>query len=305
MKAKKIICFILALLMIAGSLTGCSNSNGGNGKKGKHVENLVIGTTTAQNVFNMYRESDAFGRINYVGFCGGNFVYTDDFSLAVDDNNSAVKALNYLCEKYPVKDKYTVFIHKLIPLESGMGGGSSDAAAALRGMDFLSKLNTPIEELKEMALRIGADVPFFIENKPMRCTGIGEIMTPITIKNDYHVLLVKPNEGCSTKEIYAEFDKIGGDETDIDKVIKALEEGDDDSLEKLAKNALEKAAIKTVPEIQVIKDRLKEMGFKIVLMSGSGSTVFALTTNKLLCKKAYKTIFEEGKYFVEMTKVLK
>ena len=234
-----------------------------------------------------------------------NFVIMDDFSMFVGQNNIVHKALDAIEEKYNVKGKtFKIIIHKNIPIQAGMGGGSSNAAATLTGINKFCKLNAPIEELYELSKPLGSDVPFFIYNKPARCEGRGEIITPITIKNNYYVLIVKPEKGCSTKAIYTAFDENPHfNVSDIDKVIKALEEGDDDLLIEATGNSLQETAFTLVPEIKDIINSLKEDGLKIVQMTGSGSAVFALSTDKKLLKQIMRKY--EDKYRVELTEVIK
>ena len=147
------------------------------------------------------------------------------------------------------------------------------------------------------------NIPFFIKCEPSRAKGIGEILEPIEIKNNYYCLIVKPSSGCSTKEVFAIADQKEYKPVDIDTVVKALKEGDDELLADSIGNSLEEAAISLVTEIAQIKETLKAAGLKIVLMSGSGSAVFALSTDQSLIKKVAKQL--EDKYVVEVTKVLK
>ena len=116
-------------------------------------------------------------------------------------------------------------------------------------------------------------------------------------------MIIKPKPGCSTKDIYAAADEIKLDVFDVEKVIECLKNGDDEALANCIGNSLEKPALKFVPEIADIEKRLKDFGFKIVMMSGSGSAVFALTTDKNLVNDAFKTI--EGNFQVIKTKVLR
>ena len=237
-----------------------------------------------------------------------NFVVMDDFSIKLGHTNIAEVALRTVLTKAGVDNKkFLVFIHKLIPVQAGMGGGSSNAAATMKVTNTFLKLNISQEELLEMSKPIGSDVPFFIECKPARCKGKGEKLEPITIKNDYHVLIVKPEDGCSTKEVYAKFDEHPHyNAADINNVIKALEEGDDDLLEKSMGNSLQVVASELVPEIKVIIDKLKAKGLRLVMMTGSGSSVFALSTDKKLMKRIAKEIEQENpNYYVELTEVLK
>ena len=232
-----------------------------------------------------------------------NYVTTDDFALGDIQYNLVTFAIDTMQKKYGFDSKFRVFIHKILPIQAGLGGGSSNAAATLVGVNKYLKLGASDEELIEIGKTLGADVPFFIKGVPARCQGIGEIMTPIDIKNNYYVLIVKPNAGCSTKKVYELADTMDLVTYDINNVVIALKEGDDELLAKSIGNALQPAAIKEVPEIQTIIDSLKEKGLKIVLMSGSGSSVIALSTNKKLIKSIAKDY--EDKYRVEVTKILK
>ena len=232
-----------------------------------------------------------------------NFVTVDDFSNGLIHYNLASTGINALAKKYGFSTKFRVYIHKVIPMQAGLGGGSSNAAFTMKAVCQMLKLNPTDEELMELAAPFGADIPFFIKCKPSRARGIGEILEPIEIKNNYHCLIVKPTQGCSTKEVFAIADKKEYKPVDIDTVVKALKEGDDDLLAESIGNSLEDAAISLVPEIAQIKETLKSAGLKIVLMSGSGSTVFALSTDQSIIKKVVKQL--EDKYTVEVTKVLK
>ena len=117
------------------------------------------------------------------------------------------------------------------------------------------------------------------------------------------MLIVKPEAGCSTKDIFAAADSMDLKICDVDGIVKALEEGDDDYLAEHISNSLQDPAISLVPTIQTIIDELKENGLKIVQVTGSGSAVFALSTDKNLLKKVLKKL--EDKYEVELAKVLK
>ena len=232
-----------------------------------------------------------------------HFVTIDDFSLGLFQYNIATAAIEKMQKKYGFQNKFRITIHKVIPMQAGLGGGSSNAASVINGVNNYLKLNLPYEELVAVSTGLGADIPFFIKSKPARCRGIGEIIDPITVKNDYWVLLVKPEQGCSTPGVYKVSDQMTLKMGNVETVIEALEKGDDDLLAKSIFNALEEPAISIVPEIQVIKDKLKMAGLKIVQMSGSGSVVFAVSADKKLIKAAAKEL--EKQYLVEITKVIK
>lgn len=232
-----------------------------------------------------------------------HFVTIDDFSLGLFKYNIATAAIEKMQSKYKFDNKFRITIHKVIPMQAGLGGGSSNAAAVINGVNSYLKLNLPYEELISVSTGLGADIPFFITSKPARCRGIGEIIDFINVKNDYYVLLVKPEQGCSTQGVYKVSDEMELKSGNVETVIKALEEGDDELLANSIFNALEEPAISLVPEIQVIKDKLLNAGLRIVQMTGSGSVVFALSTNKKLIKSVAKSL--ENQYLVEVTKVIK
>ena len=233
-----------------------------------------------------------------------NFVTIDDFSLGIFGYNLCARAIDAMAKKYNFNHKFRVFIHKNIPMKAGLGGGSSNAVATMQAVKKILKLPVTDDDLREMSAPLGADVPFFVDNKPMRCTGIGEIMTPITIKNDYYVLCVKPTEGIATMDAYHKFDELKCTSSfDIDLVQKALEEGDDDLLEKAMVNSLEEPSFTMVPEIKEVKDKLKAAGLRLVLMTGSGSCVFALSQDKKQLLEIRKQF--EDKYWADVFKVIK
>ena len=232
-----------------------------------------------------------------------HFVTIDDFSVTSQQYNTVTSAIEKLQAKYKFNDLFRVFVHKNIPIQAGLGGGSSNAAFTVKAINKILKLGASDQELKEICETLGGDVPFFVDCKPSRCKGIGEDCTPIEVKNDYYVLIIKPKAGCCTKDVYVEGDNMKLDVYDVEKVIECLKNGDDNELAKYIGNALEKPALKFVPEITDIEKILKDFGFKIVMMSGSGSSVFALSTDKNLVNNAFKTI--EGNFNVIKTKVLR
>lgn len=232
-----------------------------------------------------------------------NFITVDNFSRGLVHYNLVGHCIDAMAEKYGFNNKFRVFIHKNIPMQAGLGGGSSNAAFAMKAVNQTLKLNASEEDLIDIATPYGADIPFFIKNVPSRANGIGEILKPIEVKNDYYVLLVKPNEGISTKEAFAMIDEKPYKPVDIDKVEQALKDGDDDLLASSIGNSFLEAATEMVPEIKEIIGFLQGKGLKIVSMSGSGSTVFALSQDKGLLKQILREV--EDKWYAELTKVIK
>ena len=232
-----------------------------------------------------------------------NFVTVDDFSIGTFNYNLATFSIDKLQNKYHFNDKFRILIHKVIPIQAGLGGGSSNAAFTMKAVNSLLGLGATDEELEEIGKSLGCDIPFFVKCVPARAQGVGEILTPIVVKNNYYALIVKPEAGCSTKEVFALADTMDLKVCNIDDVVKALENGDDELLANTVSNSLQEPAISLVPSIQTIIDELHENGLKIAQVTGSGSAVFALSTDKALLKKVLKKL--ENRYEVELAKVIK
>ena len=195
-------------------------------------------------------------------------------------NDICMKVVKLMMEKYHINKKYEFSIYKEIPLEAGLGGGSADAAAIFHFYNKKFKLNISMEEAIKLLSPIGSDIPFFLYNKPARVQEKGERITPIQVLNDYYVLIVKPQAGLSTKDVYNELDKSAYPSYNIEQTIDALACGDDVRLANSIGNALETPAIKKCPKIQEIKNYLLKNGFSLTSMTGSGTAVFALSTDR-------------------------
>ncbi len=164
-------------------------------------------------------------------------------------------------------------IRKRIPAKAGLGGGSSDAAATLKGLIALTGRIPPWEALREMAVRVGADVPFFTLGAPAMAEGIGECLTPVEWRVPFHALIVKPPFGLSTREGYARLRRgTGGRPADVE--IPAFRGWED--LVPAVSNDFEAAWEDARPEIGAIKKELLSAGAKAAGLSGSGSAIFGL-----------------------------
>ncbi len=228
------------------------------------------------------------------------YITCDDVSLETGQYNLCTIALSAMRQKYNFKNQFRIHIHKSIPMSAGLGGGSSDAAAVIHGVCSLLKINPDPKEIIELCRTIGSDVPFCYKGLPAHVTGVGDIVEPISIAKNYYVLIVKPTEGLSTKTVYQHYDDLEKDHVNVAGVISALASGDDVSLAANMGNALERPAISLYPEVDKIKNALKAEGFNLVLMSGSGSSVFALSENNRKIAKA-ETKFTKMGYTVILT----
>ena len=234
------------------------------------------------------------------------FVTCDSFELAGEQFNTVTKVVDLLRKRYNFKENFRIIIYKRVFIAGGLGGGSSDAAAVILAINKILKLNMSDEEMIEVAREVGSDVPFFLFNKPAIVTSTGEKIKFLdSFKKQYFCLLMKPKQGLSTAEVYKKFDemKCNSKNTDINKVLEAFEDNEF-TLGSLISNDLEAPAIEMCPEIQELKNKLiKEEGLGCVMMTGSGSTVFALSSNKKMLFKIFEKYFE-SEYKIEFCKTL-
>jgi len=219
----------------------------------------------------------------------------DAFYLPTDGNNLMVKAAERMFSEYGLPGGLYMELEKYIPVAAGMGGGSSDAAAVLYGINRLFNLRLSTEELQRIGLTIGADVPFCL----MRCTalaeGIGEILTPVEHCPPCKVVVAKPPISVSTKTVYQNL--VLDENTvhpDIDGMIEALKAQDLPGVAARMGNVLEDVTEKQYPVIGKIKTSLREAGALNALMSGSGPTVFGLFDDPEAAKKAADKLRREG-----------
>ena len=172
---------------------------------------------------------------------------------------------------------------------------SADGAAVLLGINKLLKLKLSIEELCEIAEPIGSDIPFCIRQIASRVEGKGNTITPLKMKKKYGCLILCPKRGLSTKEVYQKYDEVGTkDHADIEGIIRALENDNFDDLVKTMGNELYEAAKTIYPRLETLKKEMNKVGLDNVLMSGSGSCLFALSRDKKLLKRAYGELVAKG-----------
>jgi 4-diphosphocytidyl-2C-methyl-D-erythritol kinase len=227
------------------------------------------------------------------------YLYCDDPTIICDESNLAYKALNAMRDNFRVNGDFRMMIHKRIPVQAGLGGGSADAAAVIKALDnYMHDSPEDKDRIEhELALTIGSDVPFCLYDKPARVQGRGEKLSQIKVKCPYHCLIVKPNIGLSTKSVYDAYDLIEGEikHPDIKALIHALEVDDEKGIQENLINVLSVPAIKALPLIQELLDKMNTMGLILSGMSGTGSACFALHKDKKLLERA-KSIFEKQDY---------
>ncbi len=218
--------------------------------------------------------------------------------IPVDSNNIVYKAANLIKETFNIDRGIEIYIEKNIPVAAGMAGGSSNAAAILVGLNNLWNLNLSDEQLEEMGLKIGADVPFCIKGGTVLAEGIGEEFTDIKgLDEDVSILVCKPNLFVSTKEIY---ELIDSREIKIrpnnNLLIDCLKNNKIEELANNMLNVLEEVTVEKYPIIREIEKIMMENKALGAMMSGSGPTVFGLYKNKddaLKCKSILEKEFKQ------------
>lgn len=224
-------------------------------------------------------------------------VWCDDPSIPVDTTNTAFRAAEIFFLAYGhrfenvTKRAVRIYIQKNIPIGAGLGGGSSNAATVLKGLNYRFGQPFTATELMEMGLDVGADVPFFIFEKPAIATGIGDIFVPYQYLSPLFVLLVYPGLAVSTADIYKNLNLAL---TNCKKHLKDIDfnEGGFDAKRHLC-NDLEPVTLKKHPMLSEIKGSMMRLGADGALMSGSGSTVFGLFSDKPMAMEA-KDCFEKN-----------
>lgn len=212
-----------------------------------------------------------------------------------DERNLVYKAAKLLMDEFQVKEGVDICLEKFIPVAAGMAGGSSDAAAAMVGINQLFKLGLSERELMDRAVNIGADVPYCIMRGTALAEGIGEKLTRIAQIPDCFVLIGKPGISVSTKMAYEslQLDKISS-HPDIDGMIRDIENGDLLTMTEKMGNVFEPGIIEKYPVIGEIKDLMEDNGALKAMMSGSGPTVFGIFDDCEKMEAAAAVLRESG-----------
>ncbi|MBQ1793112.1 MAG: 4-(cytidine 5'-diphospho)-2-C-methyl-D-erythritol kinase [Peptostreptococcaceae bacterium] len=214
--------------------------------------------------------------------------------IPLNEDNIVYKAAKLIKEKMDIKKGIEIFIKKNIPVAAGMAGGSSNAAAVLVGLNELWKLGLSKDELRDLGLKLGADVPFCIEGGTALAEGIGEKLTYIKgINKDVNILVCKPDIFVSTKEVYQSLDIKNIEKRPDNKLlIEKLKNDDIVSVSNNMVNVLEEVTSKKYSDIKVIENIIAKNGAMGTMMSGSGPTVFGFFDNEEKAKRARVELLE-------------
>lgn len=212
--------------------------------------------------------------------------------LPLDSRNLAFRAAELFYESTgALLETVDIHIEKRIPVAAGLAGGSTDAAAVLRALSALHAVGLTDDELCEMGLKLGADVPYCLRGGTMLAEGIGEELSPLPDMPHCYVVLCKPPFGVSTKEAYRQIDAVELEKRpDTDGMVKALAKGDFSGVCKRLYNVMEDVTAAKRRQIGEIKAFLAENGADGTLMSGSGPTVYGLFSEESRARTAAKML---------------
>ncbi|MCY8546384.1 4-(cytidine 5'-diphospho)-2-C-methyl-D-erythritol kinase [Bacillus vallismortis] len=219
-----------------------------------------------------------------------------------DQRNLAYQAAKLIKDRYNVKKGVSIMITKVIPVAAGLAGGSSDAAATLRGLNRLWNLNLSAETLAELGAEIGSDVSFCVYGGTALATGRGEKIKHISTPPHCWVILAKPTIGVSTAGVYRQLKLNDVEHPDVHGMIEAIEEKNFQKMCSRLGNVLESVTLDMHPEVAMIKNQMKRFGADAVLMSGSGPTVFGLVQYESKVQRIYNGLrgFCDQVYAVRM-----
>lgn len=204
-----------------------------------------------------------------------------------DQRNLAFQAAKLLKDRYQVKQGVVIGIEKTIPVAAGLAGGSSDAAATLRGLNKLWNLGLTMDQLAEIGSEIGSDVSFCVYGGTALAKGRGEKITELPPPPTCWVVLAKPFIGVSTADVYRRLELHNVKHPNTNEMISAIEQGSFKGVCDNIGNVLEDVTLKLYPEVAQIKDQMIRFGADAVLMSGSGPTVFALVRHDSRMNRLY------------------
>lgn len=215
-----------------------------------------------------------------------------------DFENLITKAVRLLEERTGKQADFRIVLDKKIPHQAGLGGGSADAAAALRLVERYWGLELPEEERTAIAAKLGADVPYCLYNKSAYVTGIGEKLEFMELKIPEYLLIVKPEVGVATEEAFAWADAEEDlTHPDLKKYLKTLDEKDLD-------NSFYPVICSHYPEIEVLREEIKSLGAETAVMSGSGSTLVGYFSDPKERDRAYDKLSARKEITLHRSRIL-
>ncbi len=227
----------------------------------------------------------------------------EDAPLSAGEDNLALRAARALQAAYHVSAGAQITLQKRIPMGAGLGGGSADAAAALRALWRLWRLDEAtgyssadtLSALCDVGVRLGADIPFCLHDAPRRAQGVGELLSPIAVGRTFPLVLIQPCAPLSTGEVFAAYHQLPTlAHPDTPAAVRALADGNLAALAACGGNVLESASIPMRPEIAAARQALWQNGAAYAQMTGSGSVVFGAFCDEAAACRAFLVL--KGQY---------
>jgi 4-diphosphocytidyl-2-C-methyl-D-erythritol kinase len=227
----------------------------------------------------------------------------DKTYIPLDERNTVIKAYHLMKKTFKIQDHHHIRLVKNIPAQAGLAGGSTDGAAVIRMFNEMYRLDLTDQQMIDLAIQVGADVPFCLFETTAKVEGVGEIITPLKRTLDFYLFLIKPKFGISTKALFEQF-KINNDKgKSFESMVHALESDDYAGLCSSIYNRLQQEAVRANPQIGRIVSELLDFGFDCAAMTGSGSVIYGITKDEDLVNRAVDAFV--FKYpFVKKTRII-
>ena len=251
------------------------------------------------NIETVFRLIDLYDELEFVQDDEGISFTSDSPVLVNDDTNLCIRAAHLLRELTGIHMGVEITLKKRIPLGSGLGGGSSDAAAVLKGLTKLRALDISTEELQTVSATLGSDVPFFFTSQTAFATGRGELLAPFALQIPYWILVVTPDIHVSTLWAYSNMRlKQVQSRTALRELLQTAI-NKPELLRTSLTNDFEQTVFREFGDIAKLKETLLKEGADVALMSGSGSSVFAFFSSEVKAKRLSSELSK--RYFVSLT----
>ena len=236
------------------------------------------------NIHTVFQELELHDNVLMEKRNGDWSIKISDSKIPTDESNTCIQSYLSIKKQFPEIDGISIVLKKTIPSGAGLGGGSSDAATVLKGLRQLYNLPLDNNQLSDIAVSVGADVPFFISGGTQIGNGIGDILSPVSSSIKGFYLLIIPDIFISTAWAYDALKKDLKDDMDRPNFAHFLESNNISNM--IFDNDFERIVIPTYPKIGEIKEGLLEAGASYASLSGSGSTVFGIFDEEAKAKQA-------------------
>ncbi len=254
------------------------------------------------NIKSVMQEIDLHDEVQINESKSGIIISCDNYNVPLDEKNTCYKAAMLIKEKFNINLGVSISIKKTIPTEAGLAGGSGNAAAVIKGLNKLWNLGMSIDEMKEIGIKIGADVPFCLTGGTCLCEGVGDKITELKSFKWDNIIIIKPDFSISTPLAYKNVTDKEYNYYENNKILDYINNNDYHNTCISVANTLEVAAIKLCPQISLIKYDLNSSGAISSLMTGSGSSVYGFYDNNALMLAAYGELAKKyNKIFITKT----